>query len=194
MKIYSILSLIIGISFTQLVYAKDDNYVIDESHFSLGFMVEHAGYAKTLGMFKKISGSFLYDEDKKLLSNVEITIDTSSVFTNHEKRDAHLRSPDFLDVEKFPIMTFKADNNDLNINPNKVAGELTLLGVSREIVLNATINKIKEYPFGFIKPIVMGVSATASFNRSDFGMNYAIGDEGVGNQIDLIIEFEAIKQ
>ena len=194
MNIYRALSFIIGICFTQLVIAKDADYVIDESHFSLGFLVEHAGYAKTLGMFKKVNGSFIYDQDKKLLSNVEIFIDTSSVFTNHEKRDAHLRSPDFLDVERFPVMTFKAKHNDLNKNPGKITGRLTLLGISREIILNTTVNKIKEYPFGFTKPIVMGVSATASFNRSDFGMDYAVGENRVGNQIDLIIEFEAIKQ
>ena len=64
--------------FTQVVNAENDNYVIDESHFSLGFMVEHAGYAKTLGMFKKVSGSFNYDKGKNLLSNVEIIIDTFS--------------------------------------------------------------------------------------------------------------------
>ena len=194
MKKYNILILIISMVFTQIVNAENDNYVIDESHFSLGFMVEHAGYAKTLGMFKKVSGSFNYDKGKNLLSNVEIIIDTSSVFTNHEKRDAHLRSPDFLDVVKFPTMRFIADNNNLNMNPNKVTGELTLLGISKEITLHAVINKIEKYPFGFIKPIVMGVSATASFNRSDFGMNYAVKKNLVGDQIDLIIEFEAIKQ
>ena len=113
MKTNKILIIITSIFFTQLVVASDDNYVIDESHFSLGFLVEHAGYAKTLGMFKKVSGSFSYDKDKNILSNVEIIIDTSSVFTNHEKRDAHLKSPDFLDVKTFPIMTFKAANNDL---------------------------------------------------------------------------------
>ena len=71
-------------------------YIIDESHFSLGFLVEHAGYAKTLGMFRKSKRLILtMIKIKILLSNVEIIIDTSSVFTNHEKRDAHLRSPDF---------------------------------------------------------------------------------------------------
>ena len=85
-------------------------------------------------------------------------------------------------------------HNDLNKNSNKVSGELTLLGISKKITLNAVINKIEKYPFGFTKPIVMGVSATASFNRSDFGMNYAVKKNLVGDQIDLIIEFEAIKQ
>jgi polyisoprenoid-binding protein YceI len=194
MKKYNILILIISMIFTQVVNAEDDSYIIDESHFSLGFLVEHAGYAKTLGMFKKVSGSFNYDKDKNLLSNVEIIIDTSSVFTNHEKRDAHLRSPDFLDVDKFPTMRFIADNNNLNASPNKVTGELILLGISKKITLHAVINKIEKYPFGFRKPIVMGVSATASFNRTDYGMDYAVGENGVGDQIDLIIEFEAIKQ
>ena len=79
MRTHKVLIIIVSIFFTQLVIAKDDAYVIDESHFSLGFLVEHAGYAKTLGMFKRVSGSFSYDRDKNILSNVEIIIDTSSV-------------------------------------------------------------------------------------------------------------------
>ena len=82
--------------------------MLDETHLSIGFLVDHAGYARTLGMFTKASGSFKYDEDKSLVSDVEIRIDTSSVFTNHDKRDSHLRSPDFLNIDKYPEMTFKA--------------------------------------------------------------------------------------
>ena len=80
MKTNKVLIIIVSMFFTQLVVASDDNYVIDESHFSLGFLVEHAGYAKTLGMFKKVSGSFSYDKDKNILSNVEIII---SCFKSH---------------------------------------------------------------------------------------------------------------
>ena len=155
--------------------------------------MDHAGYAKTLGMFTNASGSFMYDEEKGIVSDVQILIDTSSVFTNHEKRDSHLRSPDFLNVDKYPEMTFKANTNNLKTNPGKIEGTLTLLGVSKPLTLNARINKIDIYPFrvGLSKPLVIGVSASATFKRSDFGMNYAVEKKLVGDEINLIIEFEA---
>ena len=81
---------------TQNVHAEDKQYINHDSHFSLGFLVEHAGYAKTLGLFKHIDGSFIYNADKNTVKDILITVNTDSVFTNHEKRDAHLRSPDFL--------------------------------------------------------------------------------------------------
>ena len=80
--------------------------------------MDHAGYAKTLGMFTNASGSFMYDEEKGVVSDVQIVIDTSSVFTNHEKRDSHLRSPDFLNVDKYPEMTFTANTNNLKTTVN----------------------------------------------------------------------------
>ena len=83
--------------------------------------------------------------------------------------------------------------NNLKSNPGKIEGDLTLLGITKPLILNTKINKIDTYPFrvGLSKPMVMGVSATASFKRSDFGMNYALKKNLVGDQIDLIIEFEA---
>jgi polyisoprenoid-binding protein YceI len=181
---------------SSVTLADDETYTLDETHLSIGFLVDHAGYARTLGMFTKASGSFKYDENKSLVSDIEIIIDTSSVFTNHDKRDSHLRSPDFLNVDQYPEMTFKASINDLKLNPGKIAGNLTLLGVTRPLILNARINKIDTYPFrvGLSKPMVIGVSATASFKRSDFGMNYAVKKKLVGDEIDLIIEFEARQQ
>ena len=181
------------ISSSTTILAEDDLYILDETHLSIGFLVDHAGYARTLGMFTEARGSFKYNEESSTVSDVEIIIDTNSVFTNHDKRDSHLKSPDFLNVQKYPTMTFKADMNNLKSNPGKIEGDLTLLGITKPLILNTKINKIDTYPFrvGLSKPMVMGVSATASFKRSDFGMNYALKKNLVGDQIDLIIEFEA---
>ena len=175
------------------ILANSQTYVIDETHLSIGFLVEHAGYAKTLGMFTKAKGSYKYDEMSQIVSDVNIIIDTDSVFTNHDKRDSHLKSPDFLNVKEYPEMIFKADASDLKLNPGQIKGDLTLLGITKPLILNVKINKIDTYPFrvGLSKPMVMGVSATASFKRSEFGMNYAIKKNLVGDEIDLIIEFEA---
>ena len=93
-------------------------------------------------------------------------------------------------------MNFKSELNNLNENPNVLSGELTLLGQSRPLTMNFKINKIAQYPFriGLTKPIVMGVSSSAEFNRSDFGMTYGVDKNLVGDKIQLIIEFEAIQQ
>ena len=125
-----------------------------------------------------------------------ITVNTDSVFTNHEKRAAHLRSPDFLNVSKYPVMTFSSDFTDLNTSSGIIKGQLTLLGQTKPLALNFKINKIAKYPFriGLTKPIVMGVSGNAKFMRSDFGMTYGVSKNLVGDMIELIVEFEAIQQ
>ena len=195
MQIRNLMMLII-LLISDNVQADDKKYIIDDSHFSLGFLVEHAGYAKTLGMFREIEGSFIYNDKKNIVKDININVKTNSVFTNHEKRDAHLRSPDFLNTSQYPNMTFKSNVDSLNIDTKKISGELTLLGITKPLILNIKINKIAEYPFriGLSKPIVMGVSGSASFKRSDFGMIYAVDNKLVGDTIDLIIEFEAFQQ
>lgn len=177
------------------VWASEEEYIIDKSHFSIGFLVEHVGYAKTLGMFRDIDGSYIHDVKNKKINDINIVINTDSVFTNDEKRDEHLRSPDFLHVDKYPEMVFKATNIKINNNESIINGNLTLLGITKPLVLTGKINKIGKYPFGgIIKPYVMGISAKGTIKRSDHAMMYAIKDNLVGDEIELIIEFEARRQ
>jgi polyisoprenoid-binding protein YceI len=177
------------------VWASEDEYIIDKSHFSIGFLVEHVGYAKTLGMFRDIDGSYIHDVKNKKINDINIVINTDSVFTNDEKRDEHLKSPDFLHVDKYPEMVFKATDIKINNDETIINGNLTLLGITRPLVLTGKINKIGKYPFGgIIKPYVMGISAKGTIKRSDHEMMYAIKDNLVGDEIELIIEFEARRQ
>ena len=177
------------------VWASEEEYIIDKSHFSIGFLVEHVGYAKTLGMFRDIDGSYIHDVKNKKINDINIIINTDSVFTNDEKRDEHLRSPDFLHVDKYPEMVFRATDIKINNNESIINGNLTLLGITKPLVLTGKINKIGKYPFGgIIKPYVMGISAKGTIKRSDHAMMYAIKDNLVGDEIDLIIEFEARRQ
>jgi|TARA_B000000475_G_scaffold62070_1_gene49464 polyisoprenoid-binding protein YceI len=177
------------------VWASEDEYIIDKSHFSIGFLVEHVGYAKTLGMFRDIDGSYIHDVKNKKINDINIVINTDSVFTNDEKRDEHLKSPDFLHVDKYPEMVFKATDIKINNDETIINGNLTLLGITRPLVLTGKINKIGKYPFGgIIKPYVMGISAKGTIKRSDHAMMYAIKDNLVGDEIELIIEFEARRQ
>lgn len=176
------------------VHAESAKYEIDPEHFSVGFLVDHVGYAKTLGMFLKAEGSFTFDEDTLALSDVRIVVDTDSVFTNHERRDKHLRSADFLNSREFPEMVFEGRSSE-QIGPRTgtLTGDLTLLGQAKPLTLDIVWNKSGVYPFGHKKPTV-GISARGSFKRSSYDMNYAVANGWVGDDIELIIEFEAIRQ
>ena len=146
-------------------------------------------------MFRDIDGSYIHDVKNKKINDINIVINTDSVFTNDEKRDQHLKSPDFLHVDKYPEMVFKATDIKISNNETIINGNLTLLGITKPLVLTGKINKIGKYPFGgIIKPYVMGISAKGTIKRSDHAMMYAIKDNLVGDEIELIIEFEARRQ
>ena len=178
---------------TKSGHAAPAQYVIDQEHFSVGFMVSHIGYQNVLGMFLKAEGSFTYDAEAATLSDIRIEIKSSSVFSNHKKRDKHLRSPDFLNAREFPKIIFTGGRAEkTGETTGIVEGQLELLGQSRPIVLEITLNKAAVYPFGHKKHTV-GISARASFKRSAYGMTYSLNDL-VGDDVDLILEFEAVKQ
>jgi len=165
-------------------------YVMDREHFAIVFMVSHLGLADTVGMFREASGSFTFDADTGDLSDVVITVQTDSVYTNHDKRDEHLRGPDFLNVEAYPTMTFTADDAvRTGETTAKVKGKLTLLGTTRPLTLDVTYNGARDYPFGDGHRAI-GISARGQVKRSDFGMSYQVENNLVGDRIDLIIEFE----
>ena len=179
--------------------AEPERYEIDPEHFSVGFLVDHIGYGKVLGMFRKAGGSYSFDEATGALGELRVSIDTASVFSNHKKRDDHLRSADFLNSNEFPEMVFTAAGATRRGERDYVIeGQLELLGRTRPVTLEATWNKSAEYPIGGGvfggKPYVMGVSARGSFKRSEFGMSYAVDNGWVGDDVHLIIEFEARRQ
>ncbi len=179
--------------------AEPAEYRIDPDHLSVGFLVDHIGYAATLGLFREAEGSFRFDEQTGVVTDLRVVVDTASVFTNHKKRDDHLRSADFLNSREFPQMVFSADEaRPAGERRYQIEGQLELLGKTRPLTLEATWNKSAEYPFGGgvfgANPYVTGVSARGSFKRSDYGMNYAVDNGWVGDEVRLIIEFEAVRQ
>lgn len=179
------------------VQAQAARYQMDPDHLVVGFLVDHIGYAKVLGMFRAARGSYRFDEARASLSELRIEVDTASVFTNQRKRDDHLKGPDFLNSGEFPRMVFTAASaRRTGEREFEVTGELELLGRKQPLVLQATWNKSAESPIGAVgrRPYVMGVSARGSFKRSAFGMNYAVANGWVGDEVALIIEFEAVRQ
>lgn len=174
--------------------AEPARYEIDTEHMSLGFLVSHIGYHKVLGMFRAGKGSYSYDEKSGALTDIRIEVETASVYTNHRKRDEHIKGPDFLNSGEFPRMVFTATRGTRTGEKTfAVDGQLELLGRALPLRLQATMNKLADYELGgfFSKPYVMGVSARASFKRSAYGMSYGLDNNWVGDEIELLIEFEA---
>ncbi|MGJ7507822.1 YceI family protein [Variovorax sp. GT1P44] len=166
------------------------NYELDPNHITVAFMVDHLGYAKVLGMFRAARGSFSFDETTATLNNVRIEVDTQSVFSNYANRDRHLKSADFLNSVEFPRMVFTATSaKRTGERTFEIPGQLELLGRPLPLTLTATWNKSGPSPID--KVYTMGVSARGSFKRSSYGMNYGVSNEWVGDEIPLIIEFEA---
>ena len=165
---------------------------IDPDHAVVAFTIMHAGYAKVLGRFSDIEGSFTYDPDTQELGEVTARIGTASVDTDHEKRDEHVRSADFLDAGAHPMITFTAtDSTPTSETTGTVTGDLTIRGVTQPVTLDVTLNKRADYPCCHGKE-TLGISATAEILRSDFGSTYALPDF-VGDAVSIILEFEAIR-
>lgn len=187
--------LAVGMVFLPLgVTAEPARYEIDPEHVTVGFLVSHIGFARVLGLFTNVEGSYVFDEETGELSDVSVVVATASVSTAHEERDDHLRSDDFLDARSFQTMTFTAAAAERSGERNfAIPGELELRGQRRPLTLHATWNKSGEYPIGR-GVYAMGVSARATLSRSDFGITYALDNGWVGDQVDIIIELEARRQ
>jgi polyisoprenoid-binding protein YceI len=178
-------------------HAQAARYELDPDHTTVAFLVDHIGYAKVLGMFRSARGSYRFDEATATLSEVRIEVETASVFSNQRKRDDHLKGPDFLNSGEFPKMVFTATSAKRTGDKTfDISGQLELLGKSQPLTLQATWNKSAESPLGgpLGKPYVMGVSARGSFKRSAYGMNYAVANGWVGDDVPLIVEFEAVRK
>jgi polyisoprenoid-binding protein YceI len=179
-------------------HAETQRYVLDPEHVSVGFLVDHVGYAKTLGWFRKVSGSYRFDEATGRLSDLRIEIDAGSVDTANERRDEHLRGKDFLDARRFPTLLYTASAaRRTGERTFVVEGQLTLLGRSQPVALQVTWNKSAPYPLPMAprqRATVMGVSARGAFRRSAFGMMYAVENGWVGDEVALIIELEARRE
>jgi len=175
--------------------AEPQRFVLDPEHLTVGFLVSHIGYADTLGLFRDVEGSFVFDEATRTLSDLEVVVRTASVDTFHEARDEHVRSGDFLDAETHPEMTFVMTGAEASgETTGTVTGDLTLRGETRPITLDVTLNKIGAYPPGFPPAYVVGVSVRGAIDRSDWGMTYGVDSGLVGDRVSLLIEAEARRQ
>jgi len=182
-------ALVLGASSTQAA----DRYNIDPVHSNIFFLVEHLGYSRMVGQFQDFSGAFVFDAQTPGSGSVEVTIKTASVDTDHDKRDDHLRSPDFFNAAEFPEMAFKSTSIEVTGDKTgKITGEVTLLGVTKPVTIDVTFNKLAPHPLPQYNGVmVAGFSGRGSLKRSDFGMKTfapALGDE-----IEVWLEIEGHK-
>lgn len=170
-------------------------WIVDKDHTTLGFEVVHMLVSKTKGKFTEYSGTVEMDADKQEFKTIEAVIQTASVTTDHQKRDDHLRSADFFDAKTFPTMTFKMKSYTQSGDQYTAVGDLTLLGITKELTLVGTFNGVVQDPWGNIHA---GITAEGSLNRKDFGMKFSkLLDNGgliVGDEVKLILEIELIKE
>lgn len=169
---------------------------LDPAHSSAGFSVRHMMIAKVHGAFEKISGKLVYDAANPANSSVEATIDAASINTRDAQRDGHLKSADFFDVEKFPQLTFKSKKIEkAGSGELKVTGDLTIHGVTKEVVL-AVEGPTGEHkdPWGNIK---IGASGSTKINRKDFGLTWNAALEAggvlVGDEVTITLDVQFAK-
>lgn len=172
------------------VQAAPADYQIDMAHTNVLFNVNHLGLSNMLGRFAEFSGQLSFDDANIENSKVSIVINTASIDTFHAKRDEHLRSPDFFNAAEFPEMTFNSTEiQKTGEKTAKLIGELTLLGVTKPVTLDLTLNNAGAHPFN--KKTVAGFTATGTIKRSEFGMKYGVPN--ISDEISLRLELEAIR-
>lgn len=169
-------------------------YQIDPAHSLIGFAVRHLEINWVEGRFKDFTGTIRFDEQDITKSTVEFAAKVTSIDTEVEARDKHLRSADFFEVEKYPSMTFKSTRVERKGKERYVLhGDLTLKGVTKPVALPFTTTGAVKDPWGGTR---FGVEAETKINRRDFGINYgnalAGGGFDVGNEVVISLRLEAV--
>jgi polyisoprenoid-binding protein YceI len=168
---------------------------IDTSHSGVHFTIRHMVIAKVRGTFDRWQGSIQLDEQNPAASKVSARIEAASIDTREERRDAHLRSQDFFDVEKYPELTFESSKVEkLSEDRYRVTGALTIHGVAKEVALDVESLGAGKDPWGNERIVFQ---AQTSINRKDFGLtwNQALETGGVlvGEKVEISLDVEAVK-
>ncbi len=171
-------------------------WVIDNSHSHVHFTARHMMISKVRGSFEKFGGTVQFDEQNPANSTVDVQIEAASIQTRDEKRDGHLASPDFLDAATHPFLSFKSKSvRVIDETHGEIVGDLTIRGVTREVVLETEYNGQSKAPWGTTSA---GFSAATKINRKDWGLNWnaplETGGVLVGEEVQIDIELEIVKQ
>lgn len=173
-----------------------ETYNIDPAHSRLGFVARHLGFSKVHGSFETFEGMIRMEPGDLSTLQTEVTIDAASITTNEEKRDNHLRSEDFFDVENYPNLTFRSTRvEDIEDDSFTLVGDLTVHGVTKEVELVAELLGEGPDPWGGTR---IGFEAETLINRKDFGLTWNVALEAggwlVGDDIQIVLEIQAVKE
>lgn len=177
------------------LFAAPEKYTVDPSHSQVSFSYDHAGFSTTFGMFSGFEGEVMLDQENPENSSVTVSIATEALFTGWSARDEHFEtSGNFFNLADFPVVTFASTGIEVTGEATAlITGDLTLNGVTRQVVLDARLNAlVEDYPFPPFngKPAV-GFSATATLIRSDF--NLGLYAPYIADEVELDISIEAMK-
>lgn len=172
------------------------SWKIDPAHTRIVFSVKHMMITSVHGSFDAVAGIVEFDPDRPESSIVDLQIEAASINTREPQRDAHLRSPDFLDVEKYPTLVFRSKRVEANAkNRGRLIGDLTIKDITREVILDVEFNGIAKSPWG---TSAAGFSAAAKINRKDWNLTWNVALETggwlVGDTININIDLEIIQQ
>jgi len=181
------LAVFVSLLTSSVVFAAE-TYTIDPAHTSFDFTVQHMMISNVPGEFDKFDGQIIYDPKDLTTAKATITIDASSINTHIDKRDAHLKSPDFFDVAKFPTITFVATK----FTPGYITGNFTMKGVTKVITIPVTIaGPVKTMMGGQ----AIGITGTTTINRQDYGVNWNKtldqGGVAVSDNVNITFSIEA---
>lgn len=186
MKKHFLMPLLLGLA--AVLPAQAEDYVIDTqgAHAYIQFKIKHLGYSWLAGRFNEFGGNFSYDDKNPTASRIKVNINPASIDSNHAERDKHLRGKDFLDVGKFPEAVFVSTGyQDLGNGKARLAGDLTLRGVSRPISIDVEQIGHGPDPWGGYR---RGFHGTTEFNLADFGIDYDLGPASRSILLELSVE------
>jgi len=189
-RIVVFILVLIFLGFSNNALFAADTYKVDTAHTYVMFRVKHLGVGYSYGRFNGPDGQFVFDESSPSNSSIEMQVKTKDVDTKVDKRDNHLRSPDFFNAAEHPVITFKSTSvKKISNDTYEVGGNLTLLGKTRPISMQARDTGAGKDPWGNYR---RGFETTFTIKRSEFGMNFML--DGVSDEVDITISVEGIRQ
>ena len=166
-----------------------NDYTVDPVHSSLVFGIKHFGASMFYGRINSPAGKLVFDEENPKNSMVEISVNAGDVDTANEKRDKHIKSSEFFNIEKYPLISFKSTNvKKIREKEYQVEGDLTFLGKTRTIKIMAQVIGSGKDPMGGYRS---GFESRFTIKRSDFGMDFMMGP--LGDEVQIIVSIEAVK-
>jgi polyisoprenoid-binding protein YceI len=185
--------IIFALSFSLLtVVGFAQTWSLDQSHAKLGFSITHMMVSDVEGSFKSFNASIVSSKDDFSDAVVELTADVNSIDTDNEKRDEHLKNPDFFDAAKYPTMTFKSKSfRKISEKKYKLIGDLTLHGVTKSVELDVTLNGTTVHPYS--KKTIAGFKVTGVLKRSDFAISKDTPSAMLSDEVVITANAEFVK-